>query len=118
MTEQEVFDDEHTGPWVYNGVEFKAGDRALIAFNPVNGSATQTVELHPFFVDGGMGSDGIGRPINWENIWMERMDYAVGGVHIIEDINEQGVEFETFVDDDSLHPHQGFRYPLSILVKQ
>ena len=92
--------------WVYNGVEFKVGDKALIAFN-----------------GGGQGAehfrnDGMGAGIDWQNGWVERMEYAVGGVHEIESIDETGVEFVGYVDDLSLHPHMGYRYPLSVLVKQ
>lgn len=92
--------------WVYNSVEFKPGDAALIAFK----GGGQGAE---FFI-----KDGMGPGVDWDNVWVEKMDFAVGGVHEIESINEQGVEFVNYVDDTSLHPHMGYRYPLSVLVKQ
>lgn len=92
--------------WVYNGVEFKPGDKALIAF--------RAAEHGEDFLT----KDGMGEGVDWDNIWVEEMDLAIGGVHEIERICEQGVEFVSYVDDDSLHPHRGFLYPLSVLVKQ
>jgi hypothetical protein len=95
--------DNNNEQWVYNGVEFKPGDKALIAFLGIQECFTL---------------NGMGEGVDWDNKWVERMDYAVGGVHEIESIDEFGVEFVEYVDDMSLHPHQGFRYPLSVLVKQ
>lgn len=92
-----------TGSWVYNGVEFKPGDKALIAF----------VGDGEYFK-----KDGMGKGIDWADLWVEEMDIAVGGVHEIESITEHGVEFVQHVDEASLHPHGGYVFPLSVLVKQ
>lgn len=95
--------ESYEGPWVYNGVEFKPGDRVLIAYNG-----------HEKF----FRKSGMGHGIDWQNTWSSDMRYGVGGVHEIEEIDESGVKFVEFVDDTSLYPHLNYRYPLSVLVKQ
>lgn len=86
--------------WIYNGVEFKVGDKVLI-----------------FSTEVADAENGMGDGEKWDNMWIEDMDYAVGGVHEIEAISEYGVEFVQYVDEPSLHPHQGYLYPLSVLLK-
>lgn len=86
--------------WIYNGVEFKVGDKVLIFTTEVTGA-----------------ENAMGEGVDWDNAWIEDMDYAVGGVHEIESINEYGVEFVQFVNEPSLTPHMGYLYPLSVLAK-
>lgn len=87
--------------WVYNGVEFNVGDRVQIFTTEVSEA------------EDAMGP-GTGQ---WPNTWVDQMDYAVGGIHEIEEIREEGVGFVSYVDENTLHPHMGYLFPLSVLVK-
>lgn len=85
--------------WVCQGVEFNIGDSVFV-----------------FFPEETDAPDGMGRDRQWYNSWVEGMDYAIGGTFEIADIREEGVEFVEYVDEQSLHPHGGYLYPLSSLV--
>jgi hypothetical protein len=74
--------------WVYNGVEFKVGDKVKII---------QKVEAH--------AKDGMGQDKEWMNCWNPEMTPLIQKKDKITSITDQGVGFEEL----------GFFWPLSSL---
>jgi hypothetical protein len=86
--------------WELNGTEFRVGDKVMV-----------------YFPEADNAPNGMGEGIEWGNGWIDDMNYAVGGVFEIAAIEYTGVEFVDYVDEATLHPHGGYHYPLSSLVK-
>lgn len=89
--------------WIYNGVEFKVGDRVKVV------SDAPTAD-----------PNGMGVGIEWENSWVHaeylfgaaypHMDGYIGLEFVIEDIDETGVIFE---DGDGC---VSYAFPLSCMI--
>ncbi len=85
-----------TETWIYNGVEFKAGDRVMVM---------------RFVTDDEPDVMGEGR--EWNNVWVEDMNEAIFHQFEIMDISEEGVLFYEIED----FPASEYMYPLSVLKK-
>lgn len=88
--------------WVYNGVEFKPGDR---------------VKVVRFEADG--AEDAMGDGIQWDNSWNDGMDQAIGKEFEISSIDDMGVLFTDWVEMgyDAVREYAIYAYPLSVLEK-
>lgn len=98
--------------WEYNGVEFNPGDRVKV------------VRLEHDAAPNGMGSG-----IQWDNNWIGRekdadgntvvdgMDGAIGHEFVINTIDERGVIFTDFVEQELDFEPSLYAYPLSVLEK-
>lgn len=91
--------------WVYNGEEFNVGDIVQVAF----------IEYEH--------ENKMGDGEDWENVWVDEMNFALGGIFEIAEIRQEGVEFVDYVEHVPLgqpvamFQHLGYLYPLSSLVK-
>ena len=83
--------------WIYNGVEFKSGDRVKI------------VRFEESFAPNAMGEN-----IVWDNTWIEPcMDELIGSEGTIAWIENAGVWFFDIVGETTID----YMFPLSVLEK-
>lgn len=84
--------------WIYNGVEFKAGDRVII---------------HKIVDE---QENGMGLGVDWNNCWVDSMNALIGNEYEINHIDERGVFFVTSIDDPRYIDDEGYGFPLGSLA--